>query len=361
MRITDFINYPNANANNIASSQLSVKQCIIDVNSKMIAAGLVRSTDSGQLDTTSTSTISDVVLKKYTSTIDPSNINCYVAFAPMLYVLSDSWQTTNPVYIRYEFRIAQTNMYNNNISAPNAISYICYVNVKIGASTDGAGNITSQVAEQNLYHCYGINGSQSVIQYDYHNKTNSYILWNSTKGIVNVNICPNMYNWISPFPPGINVTTDKFRFSLIRFTLKRLKDGSCILIFPNLAYAASSISTSSYGASKIYYLYGTNIYSDTTNDTLNSFKQQRQNYVNNKIVTSPITVLLADGSLDYDPYILVGSTYILGNKSGIRYDVVINEGESYKYILWSAMDAGTYFDSTNTLVETSILIYDEEN
>lgn len=64
MRITDFINYPNSNANNLASSQLSVKQCIIDVNSKMIAAGLIRSTDSGQLDTTSTSTISGVVLKK---------------------------------------------------------------------------------------------------------------------------------------------------------------------------------------------------------------------------------------------------------------------------------------------------------
>lgn len=360
MRISSSVTYPSANGNILVTSQLSVKQCLIDINNIMLSSGLVRSVDTGQCDTTSTSTIADVALKKYTSSTDISSTTNYTAFPPLIYILTDSWQSTKPVYIRIELRIAQCNQYNNNISSPNQIGYICYANVKIGGSTDGAGTITSQYAEQNLYHTYAINATSNTVMYDYHNKSNSYVNWNSTKGIVNVNICPNMLYWITPAPTYV-FTTAQVRFSLVRFVIKRLSDGTCIIIFPNCVYAAQSTNNVSYGISKIYYLNGTGIYADTTNDSLNTFKQQRQNYVNNKIVTTPITVLLSDGSIDYDPYILIGSTYILGYRSDTRYDVVINQSETYKYRLWSGFDGGTVFDSTSSLLETSLLIYDEDN
>ena len=57
-------------------------------------------------------------------------------------------------------------------------------------------------------------------------------------------------------------------------------------------------------------------------------------------------ILLNDDiSMEYDPLILIGSMQILGCKSGVRYDVVINSTETYKYILF---DDATVFDS-NTI------------
>lgn len=361
MRVNQLINYPLTST--ILSTQEDVKKCIVDVNNAMIAAGLIRAADTGQIDATSVSTISSVVLTKSTNITVGSGLATqatqYTQFPPLLYVLNDSFQSTKPVFIRLEFRIAQVNAYNNNISSPNIISYVPYVNVKIGGSTDGAGTITSQVAETNLYHTYASNVTTNVSLFEYHNRQNSYVNYNNTKNILNVNICPGMLHWTSPLSTAFT-STGTHRHSLIRFVLKRLSDGSCMIIMPELNVATNGATNSAYTASKIFYLNGTTVTADSNNSTINTFKQQRNSYINGNIVTSAASVLLADSSMEYDPLILIGSTPILGFKSGVRYDVVINSTETYKYILWSGMDGSTAFDSTATLFETSLLIYDEE-
>ena len=133
MRVNQLINYPLTST--ILSTQEDVKKCIVDVNNAMIAAGLIRAADTGQIDATSVSTIDSVVLTKSlgigTGASLATSAAQNVAFPPLLYVLNDSFQATKPVYIRLEFRIAQVNGYNNNISAPNIMSYVPYVNVKI--------------------------------------------------------------------------------------------------------------------------------------------------------------------------------------------------------------------------------------
>lgn len=361
MRVNTFVNYPLIS--DVLTTQEAIKQCIVETNNMMIAAGLLRASDTGQINATSTSTISSVVLTKATgvstSAAFATQAAQNVAFPPLLYVLNDSFQSTKPVYIRLEFRIAQVNAYNNNISAPNTISYIPYVNVKIGGSTNGASTITSQVAETNLYHTYTESTTANISVYSYHNIQQSYINYNNTKNILNVNICPGMLHWTSPLPSAFT-STGTHRHSLIRFVLKRLIDGSCLIIMPELNQAWSSATNNAYTASKIFYLNGTTVTADSNNSTINTFKQQRNSYINGNIVTSAASVLLADSSMEYDPLILIGSTPILGFKSGVRYDVVINSTETYKYILWSGMDGSTAFDSTATLFETSLLIYDEE-
>lgn len=361
MRVNQLINYPLTST--ILSTQEDVKKCIVDVNNAMIAAGLIRAADTGQINATSVSTINSVVLTKATGVAGATGMATTaaqnVAFPPLLYVLNDSFQATKPVYIRLEFRISQVNGYNNNISAPNIISYVPYVNVKIGGSTDGASTITSQVAETNLYHTYLNNTNTNVSLYSYHNIQQSYINYNNTKNILNVDICPGMLHWTSPLSTAFT-STGTNRHSLIRFVLKRLSDGSCMIIMPELNTASSSPTNNVYTASKIFYLNGTSVTSDSNNSTVNTFKQQRNSYINGNIVTSAASVLLSDSSMEYDPLILIGATHILGFKSGVRYDVVINSTETYKYILWSGMDGSTAFDSTATSFETSLLIYDEE-
>lgn len=215
------------------------------------------------------------------------------------------------------------------------------------------------MAETNLYYTFAAQVQSNVSLYEYHNKQNSYINYNNTKNILNVDICPGMLHWTSPLSTGFT-STGTHRYSLIRFVLKRLSDGSCLIIMPELNYSSNTSINSAYTASKIFYLNGTTVTSDSALSTLNTFKQQRNSYVNGNIVTSTASVLLADLSMEYDPHILIGATHILGFKSGVRYDVVINSTETYKYMLWSGMDGSTVFDSTAALFETSLLIYDEE-
>ena len=76
------------------------------------------------------------------------------------------------------------------------------------------------------------------------------------------------------------------------------------------------------------------------------------------MICSPITVLLQDNSISYDPYILIGSTELLGNKSFVEYDVVMNEDEMHRYVTWSPYDGDTVFNSDITNRATSLLIYE---
>lgn len=361
MRVNTFVNYPLIS--DVLTTQEAIKQCIVDTNSMLVSAGLLRASDTGQIDATSTSTIDSVVLTKATGvTLSyglATNSEQIAAFPPLLYVLNDSFQSTKPVYIRLEFRIAQVNTYNNDISDPNILSYVPYVDVKIGGSTDGASTITSQVAQTNLYNTYAMNLIENVSLYEYHNRQNSYVNYNNTKNILNVDICPGMLHYINPLSYAFT-STGTHRHSLVRFVLKRLIDGSCVIIMPELNEATYTPTNNAYTASKIFYLNGTTVTSDSNNSTINTFKQQRNSYINGNIVTSAASVLLADSSMEYDPLILIGATHILGFKSGVRFDVVINSSETYKYMLWSGMDGSTAFDSTGSLFETSLLIYDEE-
>ena len=97
---------------------------------------------------------------------------------------------------------------------------------------------------------------------------------------------------------------------------------------------------------------------DTNLSTLSTFTQNQQNFVNNKMICSPITILLQDNSISYDPYILIGSTELLGNKSFVEYDVVMNSNEIHRYVTWSPYDGDTVFNDSTSTRATSLLIYE---
>ena len=71
MKITPFIRYPKHGTNILASDQTSVKQCIYDFNQAMLNTGLIRTSDTNQLDASDINNIPNLTLLKLTNNLNP--------------------------------------------------------------------------------------------------------------------------------------------------------------------------------------------------------------------------------------------------------------------------------------------------
>lgn len=359
MKITPFIRYPKYGMNILATDQTSVKQCIYDFNQSMLNAGLIRTTDTNQLDASDINNIPDLNLLKLTAGLHISNVDTTqcASHLPLVYSFTDSMQSTNPIYISFAFKIAQNWQYNAQLS--NNVGYTCFVTVEIGSSTNGAGIISSPYKFTNIAMYYNVN-PLSMFLNDFTKQTESYINYDNNIGLLNISICPKMNTGLTTDTTPISYSAST-SLTLIRFCIKRLSDGSYIIIDPNKR--ATGTTYNSYANNvetkcKIIYKSISAQIDDTNLSTLATFTQNQQNFVNNKMICSPITVLLQDNSISYDPYILIGSTELLGNKSFVEYDVIMNSNEIHRYVTWSPFDGDTVFnDSINTRL-TSLLIYE---
>ena len=267
-------------------------------------------------------------------------------------------QSTNPIYISFTFKIAQNWTYNAQLS--NSVGYTCFVTVEIGSSTNGAGIISSPYKFTNIA-MYHTSSTTSQFLNDFTKQTESYINYDNNIGLLNISICPKMNTGLTTdtAPTSYSVSTS---LTLIRFCIKRLSDGSYIIIDPNKRAMHTSYNNgyanNAETKCKIIYKSISAQIDDTNFSTLTTFSQNQQSFVNNKMICSPITVLLQDNSISYDPYILIGSTELLGNKSFVEYDVVMNEDEMHRYVTWSPYDGDTVFNSDLVNRATSLLIYE---
>lgn len=358
MKITPFIRYPKHGMNILATDQTSVKECIYDFNQAMLSAGLIRTNDTNQLDASDINNIPDLNLLKLTNGITYQNIDTTscASHLPLVYSFTDSMQSTNPIYISFTFKIAQNWYYNVQLSNP--VGYTCFVTVSIGSSTNGAGIISSPYSFTNIAMILSVSPMSSYLN-DFTKQTLSYINYDDSIGLLNISICPKMNTGLITDTASLTYSASP-NLNLIRFCIKRLLDGSYIIIDPNKKIAVSSYSSVNNSETKCKIIYK-NISSqqeDTNLSTLYTFTQNQQNFVNNKMICSPITVLLQDNSISYDPYILIGSTELLGNKSFVEYDVIMNSNEIHRYVTWSPYDGDTIFNDTIGNKLTSLLIYE---
>ncbi len=358
MKITPFIRYPKHGMNILATDQTSVKECIYDFNQAMLSAGLIRTNDTNQLDASDINNIPDLNLLKLTTNLSSVTIDTTqcASHLPLVYSFTDSMQSTNPIYISFTFKIAQNWYYNAQLSNP--VGYTCFVTVSIGSSTNGAGIISSPYSFTNIAMILNGNTLSSYLN-DFTKQTQSYINYDDSIGLLNISICPKMSTGLITDTASLsyNISTN---LNLIRFCIKRLLDGSYIIIDPNRKGTNSNYNNIMNTETKCKIIYK-NISSqqeDTNLSTLSMITQNQQNFVNNKMICSPITVLLQDNSISYDPYILIGSTELLGNKSFVEYDVIMNSNEIHRYVTWSPYDGDTVFNDTITNRLTSLLIYE---
>ena len=195
---------------------------------------------------------------------------------------------------------------------------------------------------------------------DFTKQTESYINYDNNIGLLNISICPKMNTGLTTDTASTSYSSST-SLTLIRFCIKRLSDGSYMIIDPNKRSLGTSLNyylTNTETTCKIIYKNISSQVDDTVWSTLATFSQNQQSFVNNKMICSPITVLLQDNSISYDPYILIGSTELLGNKSFVEYDVIVNSNEVHRYVTWSPFDGDTVFNSNISNRATSLLIYE---
>ncbi len=359
MKITPFIRYPKHGMNILATDQTSVKECIYDFNQAMLSAGLIRTNDTNQLDASDINNIPDLNLLKLTTNLLVATIDTTqcASHLPLVYSFTDSMQSTNPIYISFAFKIAQNWGYNAQLSNP--VGYTCFVTVSIGSSTNGSGIISSPYSFTNIA-MISSGGAPSLYLNDFTKQTLSYINYDDSIGLLNISICPKMSTGLTTDTASLTYSVST-NLNLIRFCIKRLLDGSYIIIDPNKKSVNSSYSIAIANVEtkcKIIYKNISSQQEDTNLSTLSTFSQNQQNFVNNKMICSPITILLQDNSISHDPYILIGSTELLGNKSFVEYDVIMNSNEIHRYVTWSPYDGDTVFNDTVNTRLTSLLIYE---
>ena len=241
MKITPFIRYPKHGMNILATDQTSVKQCIYDFNQAMLSAGLIRTNDTNQLDASDINNIPDLNLLKLTNGITHQNIDTTscTSHLPLVYSFTDSMQSTNPIYISFTFKIVQNWLYNAQLSNP--VGYTCFVTVSIGSSTNGAGIIPSPYSFTNI--AMILNGiTMSSYLNDFTKQIKSYINYDNNIGLLNISICPKMNTGLITDTTSLSYY-DSSNLNLIRFCIKRLLDGSYIIIDPNKKSMASFYST----------------------------------------------------------------------------------------------------------------------
>lgn len=242
-RISYYNTYPNIDNGNLAVDQSTYKQMIIDFNNAMISAGLVRTSDTGQLDTKSVNTIPTLSVTTYSdyygngsATYAVGSATCGVYHKPIIYAFTDSAQSTIPVYIKIQFGIAQVQYYYNDPTYMNAYALTTYISV--GSKTNGAGNITNA---SNSYYCpsYTSAGpSQTDTNTAYHYNKNSYINYNAARGFLHIELLPSWFQGTNNTLPTNNTTQQGYGIKLV---ISRNSDGSYIVLNPN--YTSASITT----------------------------------------------------------------------------------------------------------------------
>jgi hypothetical protein len=358
-RLDYYNTYPNIENGNLAVDQTSFKQMIIDFNNAMLQAGLVRSPDTGQLDATNTTTIPNLVLTQNTTSVaigygNGQNEGVATRYlAPLIYCFTDSFQTTNPIYIKIQFGIGQMCAYNASYNQ----LYGFITKVSIGTKTNGAGTVSNGAIDWCMYYGYhlinySVTNSYNFVETLNTSNKNSYINYNSSKGLLHVELLPRIFQGITAGP-----ASEGAKGFCLKFVISRNQDGSAILLWGG--WAPWPYSSTAPGVNQVvpYILYPATIYSDNSFYSYSAFNRYKSLYKNGMIYTAPFLSLLSDQvTITQNKNLLVGGTNMLGNISGMRYKVQISDTESYWYRTWSTGDNYVNF---NNDASTCLLILDE--
>lgn len=124
------------------STNAGVRVCLAALKNSLISAGLVQTSDTGQIDVTSVA--------------KPTTANTLIGY--FIFRFADALQSSAPVFIRI------------TVSTGTSISYAPNLTFRVGAGTDGAGNMTGAMSSiQSWTNSYTYSsGSPTLISYATH-------------------------------------------------------------------------------------------------------------------------------------------------------------------------------------------------
>lgn len=357
-----FNEYPVLINDALYQSQDQIKRVIKQFDDAMKAAGLVRSSDNGQLDTTNIPNLdilNGVVVEKSSGFYRTTGT--FVQYQPLIYCFADTLQATRPIYIKITFEIGRYRYYPSTNLPANTVPTVplaltTFINV--GNTTDGNGNISNPMI---FYHgpisvCTDANYNTKYYGFTNYMNRNSIINYQKEKGLLHINVCPG-YRVGSTYDTGlINGVNNNMNNSLVKLIVFRLNDDT-IGVFG--AGGATNRTNSDIPVQYLFrYLNGTTLVSDTTPFTVSGFYNTTASYVNGKIVLAPIN--------GYDPvkklmvrypYILLGSSADTGYITGANLQVNLSSTEKYNYYVYSGIDSGFSFASNTNSQSQNLLIY----
>lgn len=333
-KVNRLIEYPNKFNSTITTDQSALKRFITNFTTMMSDAGLVRSTDTGQLDVTN---IPDLTL--------PYGVgnSTYMVHNPLIYIVD--LNNNIPLYIKFQFGYVRSLSTNTNTA--NCFELIS--NVTIGTSTDGKGNLSNYLngisligTSMPLYSDTAYNDNYYKEQYSNVEK-NSYINYNRNTGILNIEILPNFLQYNTIFTASYGFSTG-IKGTFLRLVISSTSDGFTVI---TQGLWSGNTSGLSYIKPLIGYLYNSSQYIDSSQNCFGTFKQITSTYKNGNIVTTPLLYLKSDQStVDVNTKLLFGNANIIGNISGLNYNVSISDTEKHSYRTWSSGDTNIGFDQT---------------
>lgn len=343
--------YPDLMNHKIYTTQDQIKSVIKQFDTAMIHVGLVRSTDTGQLDTDN---IPDLDIKtglNISGDMDYYRSNgTYLQYLPLLYCFSDTAQTTSPVYIKVLFEIGRINgRYYQNVPPNAEFKYAAFLGVtwQVGNATDGNSNIPNPVT----YYAGAYSGTgQYNYNYQVTNHTNyayqnSVIHFDKEKGILMVNVCPGYRVGTNENRDFVNTTDMTLNNSLVNMLIFRADNET----IGTLGYETTGmINTPSPPIRKLFrFITKNKIYNDNNNFAVSGFYSDRPSTVNGKIILTPLNAMNAyTNTMIRVPHILVSSRADTGNNNGMNMNVIINENEKYNYYTYSPIESGFQFTSS---------------
>lgn len=353
--------YPELMNHKIYESQEQLKSVIKQFDTAMIAAGLVRSSDTGQLDVNNIPNLDIQNGLNISASMDYYRTNgTYIQYLPLLYCFTDTAQTTSPVYIKVLFEIGRINgRYYSNVPANPTFKYAAFIGTtwQVGNSTDGNSNINNPAT---FYAGAYSGAAQPNYNYQVTNHTNyayqnSVIHYDNEKGILMVNVCPGYRVGTNENFSFVNGASMVLNNSLVNMLIFRA-DSETIGC---LGYdSAGMFNSDTQPIRKVFkFITKNKIYNDNNSYAVSGYYSDRQSVVNGKITLTPLNAINAyTNTMVRVPHILVSSRADTGNITGMNMNVIINENEKYNYYTYSPIDNGFQFTSGYGYAQ-SLMIY----
>lgn len=350
-------NIPYPNFDNLYTSQQSIKDFIKNIHQMFIDAGLQRSADSGQLDPNN---IADFDLTYFhaagqTNVDYPSNnggnSRTYIQTLPLVYMFTDALQATKPMYIQLTFRLARPERYN---ASKTKYSYFLQMFINIGSATNGSGQITNSVYTQSTASIgfstmpviYNVDGNATMWEFRKTNVAqNSFIYYNSTKGIFYANLFPNFkYTQVNSVTGATN-SSGYSQWNKFNPYLNLCIIRNNIHCYVDQMVCTSSISDSATFAQSYpviqHYFYDNTFYSDggSTNlyESWKTFSLAPTALQNGYLTLSQVNILDNNKTPNTSPYMLIANINGLPNMQA-EIDVKIDATTTKKYIVRAASE-----------------------
>lgn len=339
MKHTYFNRYPETSK--VLLSDQSMNHAFLqDFDQGMKAAGLIRTTDGGQLDLNNIPNISNL----HDYQIDTQAYAIRFTYDPLIYTFNDELNSEYPLYLYFYFHYANVLPMADTYKAGKSCNFILGVQLEI---RDNNGIIRTPKSYIGTTP-YATTSFPTIGDYiiPIHNKNKSKIN-NIDNKLLYLSICPGTFykHYKNPNVPGIYGSTSNSSYNygcFINFIFRRYENGHYLFISNASVYLFDTLrnESSSFGFTKIYN-YPTIQYSNSDNYILNNLTFFSNSYVSmadfynaKKLYAFPLEYYVpgGDDKMISDNLLLVGNSKLFPESINALININMDEHITKKYI-----------------------------